>query len=259
MRKVVKLSNLSTEEAQIAPRRARQVLTEPVPKYELPENSMDPDLAYQLIHDELLLDGSARLNLATFVTTWMEPQAEKLMSECFAKNMIDKDEYPQTAEIENRCINMISRLFHAPETGTGASTIGSSEAVMLAGLALKWRWRKRMQAQGKETDRPNMIMGSNVQVVWEKFCRYWDVEPRYLPMERGRYVITPEQVAGAVDENTIGVVAILGTTYTGEFEPIKDIHDALVKLNADNGWDVPLHVDGASGAFVAPFLHPDLE
>ena len=121
MRKVVKLSNLSPEEAQIAPRRARQILTEPVPKYELPENGMDPDLTYQLIHDELLLDGSARLNLATFVTTWMEPQAEKLMAECFAKNMIDKDEYPQTAEIENRCINMISRLFHAPDERVQAS------------------------------------------------------------------------------------------------------------------------------------------
>jgi glutamate decarboxylase len=259
MRKMVKLSDLSADEAQLAPRRARHVLTEPVPKYELPPSGMDADLAYEIIHSELLLDGSARLNLATFVTTWMEPQAEKLMAECFAKNMIDKDEYPQTAEIENRCINMISRLFHAPETGAGVSTIGSSEAVMLAGLALKWRWRQRMQAQGKASDRPNMIMGSNVQVVWEKFCRYWDVEPRYLPMEKGRYVITPEQVVNAADENTIGVVAILGTTYTGEFEPIKEIHDALVQLNADKGWEVPLHVDGASGAFVAPFLHPELE
>jgi glutamate decarboxylase len=258
MRKVVKLSNLSHEEAHLAPRRARNVLTEPVPKYELPEGEMDPDLAYQLIHDELLLDGSARLNLATFVTTWMEPQAEKLMAESFAKNMIDKDEYPQTAEIENRCINMVSRLFHAPDAGVGVSTIGSSEAVMLAGLALKWRWRKRLQAQGKATDRPNMIMGSNVQVVWEKFCRYWDVEPRYLPMADGRYVITPEQVVAAVDENTIGVVAILGTTYTGEFEPIQEIHDALVKRNADKGWETPMHIDGASGGFVAPFLHPDL-
>lgn len=144
-------------------------------------------------------------------------------------------------------------------SGAGVSTIGSSEAVMLAGLALKWRSRTRMKTQNKAGDRPNMIMGSNVQVVWEKFCRYWDVEPRYLPMERGRYVITPEQVVNACDENTIGVVAILGTTYTGEYEPIKDIHDALVKLNAEKDWDVPLHVDGASGAFVAPFLQPDLE
>jgi glutamate decarboxylase len=259
MRKVVKLSELTREQAHLAPRRARNVLLEPVPKYELPTQGMEADLAYQLIHDELLLDGSAQLNLATFVTTWMEPQAEKLMAECFAKNMIDKDEYPQTAEIENRCINMISRLFHAPEEGVGVSTIGSSEAVMLAGLALKWRWRKRREAQGKSTDRPNMIMGSNVQVVWEKFCRYWDVEPRYLPMEHGRYVITPEQVVKAVDENTIGVVAILGTTYSGEFEPIEEIHDALVELNRKKEWEVPLHIDGASGAFVAPFLHPHLE
>jgi glutamate decarboxylase len=258
MRKVVKLDELSSEEAALTPRYAQRALTESIPKYELGENGMDPDSAYQLIHDELLLDGSSRLNLATFVSTWMEPQAEKLMTECFAKNMIDKDEYPQTAEIENRCINIVSRLFHAPEEGVGVSTVGSSEAVMLAGLALKWRWRDRMRAKGKPSDRPNMIMGSNVQVVWEKFCRYWDVEARYLPMERGRYVITPEQVANAVDENTIGVVAILGTTYTGEFEPIQDIHDAVVHLNAKEGWEVPLHVDGASGGFVAPFLHPDL-
>jgi len=258
MRKVVKLDDLSDAEASLNPRYAQRALTEAIPKYELPESGMDPDSAYQLIHDELLLDGSARLNLATFVTTWMEPQAEKLMAECFAKNMIDKDEYPQTAEVENRCINIISRLFHAPEQGVGVSTIGSSEAVMLAGLAFKWRWRERMRAQGKSSERPNMIMGSNVQVVWEKFCRYWDVEPRYLPMERGRYVITPEQVVAATDENTIAVVAILGTTYTGEFEPIQEIHDALVRLNADKGLEVPLHIDAASGAFVAAFLHPDL-
>ena len=258
MRKLVKLNELEGHQAIIAPRFARDV-SQPVPKYELPEGGMDGDAVYQLIHDELLLDGSARLNLATFVTTWMEPQAEKLMTESFAKNMIDKDEYPQTAEIENRCINIVTRLFHAPEEGVGVSTIGSSEAVMLAGLALKWRWRERMKKAGKPTDKPNMIMGSNVQVVWEKFCRYWDVEPRYLPMEKGRYVITPEQVTQVTDENTIGVVAILGTTYTGEFEPIEEIHEALVKLNAAKGWEVPMHIDGASGAFVAAFLHPDLK
>jgi glutamate decarboxylase len=258
MRKIVKTDELSREETAITPSYARRAMTQSIPKYELAEEGMEADLAYQLIHDELLLDGSARLNLATFVTTWMEPQADKLMAECFPKNMIDKDEYPQTAEIENRCINIVSRLFHAPEEGVGVSTIGSSEAVMLAGLALKWRWRDRMRAKGKSTDRPNMIMGSNVQVVWEKFCRYWDVEAKYLPMERGRYAITPEQAVNATDENTIGVVAILGSTYTGEFEPIQEIHDALVQLNAKKGWEVPLHVDGASGAFVAPFLHPDL-
>jgi len=259
VRKLVRLAELAEEEAQLAPRYARRGLTSPVPRFELGREGMDPDSAYQLIQDELLLDGSARLNLATFVSTWMEPQAERLMADCFSKNMIDKDEYPQTAEIENRCINIVSRLFHAPDEAVGVSTIGSSEAVMLAGLALKWRWRERTKRAGRPMDRPNLVLGSNVQVVWEKFCRYWDVEPRYLPMAPGRYVITPQQVLEATDENTIGVVAILGTTFTGEFEPIREIHDALVEHGKKLGHEVPVHVDAASGGFVAPFLHPDLE
>jgi glutamate decarboxylase len=208
-----------------------------------------------------MLDGNARLNMATFVTTWMEPQAEKLMAEAFDKNMIDKDEYPMTAEIETRCVNIVADLFNAPADGDalGVSTTGSSEAVMLGGLAMKWQWRKRREAAGQDGSKPNLILGSNVQVVWEKFCRYWDVEPRYVPVEHGRYVITPDEVLARIDENTIGVVAILGTTYTGEFEPIKEIHDAVVANNESNGLQVPVHVDAASGGFVAPFLHPDLE
>jgi glutamate decarboxylase len=226
---------------------------------------MEPTAAYRFIHDELMLDGSSRLNLATFVTTWMDPEAEKLMAETFDKNMIDKDEYPATAAIEQRCVCMVADLFHAedlrdddPASAIGVSTIGSSEAVMLGGLALKWRWRQRM-GSGWRGRTPNLVMGSNVQVVWEKFCRYFDVEPRYLPMEEGRYVITPEQVVDAVDEDTIGVVAILGTTYTGELEPIDEICAALDKLAADGGVDVPVHVDAASGGFVVPFLHPGLK
>ncbi|KAA6187960.1 glutamate decarboxylase [Thiohalocapsa marina] len=231
----------------------------PVPKNRLPEHETAPDTAYQLIHDELMLDGNARLNMATFVTTWMEPQAERLMAEAFDKNLIDKDEYPQTAAIEERCVNIVSDLFHAPEPGIGASAIGSSEAVMLAGMALKWRWRDRRCAQGKPADRPNLILGANVQVVWEKFCRYWEVEPRYIPMQPGRYVITPEEVVARTDENTIGVVAILGTTFTGEYEPIEAIHEALMAQNTATGWEIPMHVDAASGGFVAPFLQPTLK
>ena len=233
----------------------------PVPKNRMPEDSTFPDSAFRLIHDELLLDGSSRLNLATFVTTWMEPQAESLMAAAFDKNMIDKDEYPATAEIERRCVNIVADLFHAQphETAVGVSTIGSSEAVMLAGLALKWRWRERRRAAGLPTDRPNMVLGSNVQVVWEKFCRYWDVEARYVPITRDRYTITPETTLPFVDENTIAVVAILGTTFTGEYEPIKEIAEALTAHNAETGWNVPMHVDAASGGFVAPFLQPDLE
>jgi glutamate decarboxylase len=244
----------------VAPAYTHRLDLAPIPKFRMPERSSPPEAAYRLIHDELLLDGSSRLNMATFVTTWMEPEADRLMAEAFDKNMIDKDEYPQTAEIERRCVNMVAHLFNAPEDGdaVGTSTIGSSEAVMLAGMALKWRWRARRAAAGQPTDRPNLILGSNVQVVWEKFCRYWDVEARYIPMTPGRYVISPEEAVARIDENTIGVVAILGTTYTGEFEPIRDIHDAVVAHNAATGLQVPVHVDAASGGFVAPFLHPDL-
>jgi glutamate decarboxylase len=247
-------------DADLAPTYGSRAMAEPVPKYALPDGEMTPQTAYQLIHDELMLDGNARLNLATFVTTWMEPEAERLMAETFDKNMIDKDEYPQTAEIETRCVNMIARLFNTPEDceAVGVSAIGSSEAVMLAGMALKWRWRARREAAGKPAGKPNLILGANVQVVWEKFCRYWEVEPRYIPMQEGRYVITPDEVVERIDENTIGVVAILGTTFTGEFEPIEAIHDAVVAHNAAHDLAVPLHIDAASGGFVAPFIHPEL-
>ncbi|MCW2559209.1 MAG: gadB [Mycobacterium sp.] len=252
----------------IAPAYTGRFSMAPVPTLRMPDECMDPQAAYRFIHDELMLDGSSRLNLATFVTTWMDPEAEKLMAETFDKNMIDKDEYPATAAIEQRCVCMVADLFHAedlrdddPASAIGVSTVGSSEAVMLAGLALSWRWRKKVggeEGDGWRSRRPNLVMGSNVQVVWEKFCRYFDVEPVYLPMDDDRYVITPEQVLAAVNEDTIGVVAILGTTYTGELEPIAEICAALDKLAADGGVDVPVHVDAASGGFVVPFLHPEL-
>ncbi|MEO8816596.1 MAG: glutamate decarboxylase [Mycobacterium sp.] len=266
------VSHPSVPAHSIAPAYTGRMFTAPVPALRLPDDVMDPETAYRFIHDELMLDGSSRLNLATFVTTWMDPEANKLMAESFDKNMIDKDEYPATAAIEQRCVCMVADLFHAenlrdddPSSATGVSTVGSSEAVMLGGLALKWRWRQKIEAAGKDWKNrtPNLVMGSNVQVVWEKFCRYFDVEPRYLPMADGRYVITPEQVIDAVDENTIGVVAILGTTYTGELEPVAQICAALDKLAAKpasaGGLDVPVHVDAASGGFVVPFLHPDLK
>ncbi len=244
----------------VAPAYATRFAGRPIPKNRMPDEGTPPEAVYRLIHDELLLDGSSRLNMATFVTTWMEPEAERLMAEAFDKNMIDKDEYPQTAEIERRCVSIVADLFHAPEGGdaVGVSTIGSSEAVMLGGLAMKWRWRQRREAAGLPAEEPNLVLGSNVQVVWEKFCRYWDVEPRYVPVAHGRYVVDPDDVMDRVDENTIGVIPILGTTYTGEFEPIEEIHDRVVAYNAEHGTDVPLHVDAASGGFVAPFLHPDL-
>ncbi len=231
-----------------------------IPRDEIPGGELAPDVAYQIIHDELMLDGNARLNLATFVTTWMEPQAQTLMAECLDKNMIDKDEYPQTAELEMRCVNIISRLWHAPDPAhaAGCSTTGSSEAAMLGGLALKRRWQQRRKAEGKPADKPNLVMGINVQVCWEKFANYWDVEMRLVPMEGERYHLSADEAVKLCDENTIGVVAILGSTFDGSYEPVKEICAALDDFQKKTGIDVPVHVDGASGGFVAPFVDPDL-
>jgi glutamate decarboxylase len=233
---------------------------EHISKNQISEAEIAPDVAYQIIHDELMLDGNARMNLATFVTTWMEPQAEKLMAECLDKNMIDKDEYPQTAELEMRCVNILSRLWHAPESdaATGCSTTGSSEAAMLGGLALKRRWQKQRADAGKPADKPNLVMGINVQVCWEKFANYWDIEMRLVPMEGDRFHLSAEEAVKRCDENTIGVVAILGSTFDGSYEPVQEICTALDELQGRTGIDVPVHVDGASGAFVAPFIDPEL-
>ncbi|MFI5067286.1 MAG: glutamate decarboxylase, partial [Streptosporangiales bacterium] len=231
-----------------------------VPRHRLARHGLLPDTALQAVRDELTLDGNARLNLATFVTTWMEPQAERLMTETLSKNMIDKDEYPQTAELESRCVNILADLWHAPERGaaTGTSTTGSSEACMLGGMALLWRWRERRRAAGADTSRPNLVMGTNVQVCWDKFCRYWQVEPRMVPMEPGRLHLRGPQAAAQCDENTIGVVAVLGSTMDGSYEPVAEISTELDRRHAAGGPDVPIHVDAASGGFVAPFLHQDL-
>ncbi len=232
-----------------------------IPRFQLPDSGLGEQTSYELLTNELLLDGQARLNLATFVTTWMPSIAGQLMNETADKNIIDKDEYPQTAEIESRCVNIIANLWHADETeqATGCSTTGSSEAAMLAGLAMKWRWRERQRAAGKPTDRPNLVTGSNVQVCWEKFMRYWDVEPRLVPMEGQRYHLGAPEAVALCDENTIGVVAVLGSTFDGSYEPVKEIAAALDELQSRTGLDIPLHVDGASGGFVAPFIQPELE
>ena len=232
-----------------------------VPRYRLPQHGMLPDTALQVVRDELILDGNARLNLATFVTTWMEPQAERLMAECAPKNMIDKDEYPQTAELERRCVNILSTLWNAPagNQATGCSTTGSSEACMLGGMALLWRWRAQRKAAGLDATKPNLVMGSNAQVCWDKFCRYWQVEPRRVPMVPERLHLGAAEAVAKCDENTIGVVAILGSTMDGSYEPVLEISQALDRLQTDQGHDVPVHVDAASGGFVAPFLQQDLE
>ncbi|KAF2497176.1 glutamate decarboxylase [Lophium mytilinum] len=229
-----------------------------LPRHEMPEREMPKEVAYRMIKDDLTLDGTPTLNLASFVTTYMEEEAEKLMIECFSKNFIDYEEYPVSADIQARCVSMIARLFNIPEkddsNAMGTSTIGSSEAIMLAVLAMKKLWANKRKAEGKPFDRPNIIMNSAVQVCWEKAARYFDVEEKYVYCTEDRYIIDPQQAIDLIDENTIGICAILGTTYTGEYEDIKGINDLLVEKNLD----VPIHVDAASGGFVAPFINPGL-
>jgi glutamate decarboxylase len=195
------------------------------------------------------------------LTPTQEEEAEKLMTESFSKNFIDYEEYPMSADIQNRCVSMIGRLFHAPVAtdesvgAVGTSCVGSSEAIMLAVLAMKKRWKMRRQAEGKPCDKPNLVMSSAVQVCWEKATRYFEIEEKLVYCSEDRYVIDPEQAVALVDENTIGICCILGTTYTGEYEDVKAVNDLLVA----KGLDTPIHVDAASGGFVAPFVVPDLE
>jgi len=230
-----------------------------LPRYRFPAGELRPDVAFEFIRDELFLDGNARQNLATFCQTWEEPQIHALMDLAIDKNLIDKDEYPQTAELERRCVHMLADLWNAPDAANtvGASAIGSSEACMLGGMAMLWRWRARRRAQGKDTAKPNLVCGP-VQVVWDKFCRYWDVDMRQVPMERGRYYMDAESMLPYVDENTIGVVPTFGLTYTGRYELVEPLSQALDALQARTGLDVDIHVDAASGGFLAPFCAPDV-
>jgi glutamate decarboxylase len=234
-------------------------LTRAIPKYKMPREERSPRAAYALIHDELLLDGNSRQNLATFCTTWIEPEVQALMAECIDKNMCDKDEYPQTAEIESRCVHILADLWNSPDAANtiGCSTTGSSEAAMLGGLAAKWRWRAKRRAEGKPADRPNLVCGP-VQVCWHKFGRYFDVEVREVPLEGDRLMLQPEEAIKYCDENTIMVVPTLGLTMTCQYEPIEAIAQALDKFQQNTGLDIPIHVDGASGSFLAPFCQPDL-
>lgn len=210
------------------------------------------------IEDELMMDGNAKQNLATFCQTWVEPEVHALMDACITKNSVDKDEYPQTAEIEQRCINMLAHLWNTPNKETiGTATIGSSEAAMLGGMALLRNWKERQKAAGKPFDKPNLVTGA-VQICWIKFCRYWDIEHREIPMEENRFIMSTEEVLKRCDENTIGVVPTFGLTFTGQYEPVKEVSDALDELQNTTGLDIPMHVDGASGSFLAPFVDPDI-
>ena len=235
--------------------------SEPIPKYEIPENQMDPRAAYQVIHDELNMDGNPSLNLASFVTTWMEPEAEKLLLESVNKNYVDQDEYPQTKIIHDRIISMLAHLFNAPQNSEsiGTATIGSSEAIMLGLLAHKWTWKNKRINEANDYSKPNIVFGADVHSCWEKFALYFDVEMRIAPMTKESFTLTAKDVEKRIDENTIAVGAVLGTTFTGQIDEIKEINELLLKVKDEKGWNIPIHVDGASGGFVAPFVYPEFE
>ncbi|XP_060204268.1 glutamate decarboxylase [Lycium barbarum] len=260
---VVTTTSITDSEESLHCTFASRYVQESLPKFKIPNKSMPKEAAFQVVNDELMLDGNPRLNLASFVSTWMEPECDKLIMSSINKNYVDMDEYPVTTELQNRCVNMLAHLFHAPvgddETAVGVGTVGSSEAIMLAGLAFKRKWQARRKAEGKLFDKPNIVTGANVQVCWEKFARYFEVELKEVKLKEGYYVMDPAKAVEMVDENTICIAAILGSTLTGEFEDVKLLNELLAKKNKETGWDTPIHVDAASGGFIAPFLWPDLE
>lgn len=248
---MIRKKNKSTSNSQDISVYASRYDIENVSLTDCNEDGMPSKVAKQLIEDELTLETTPVLNLASFVTTWMEPEANDLIMKCINKNFIDHDEYPQMEKFHERCVHIIAGLLHAPkaEEYVGTATIGSSEAIMLAGLSYRFNWKHRTNDTGK----PNIVMGANVQICWDKFARYFDVEPRIIPLEKGKYTITAKDVEPLLDENTICVAAILGTTFTGEYDEIKEINDMLLRIKKIKGWDIPIHVDGASGGFIAMF------
>lgn len=252
------LSDKNPEEESHQQTYSSRLFREPIPKFALPQKSMPANAAYQLIHDELDLDANPALNLASFVTTWMEPEAQKLIDENLHKNFIDHDEYPQTEKIQTRCVNMLARLFHSPQEACsmGTATVGSSEAIMLALLSHKWAWKKKRETAGLSADRPNLIFGAHAHVCWEKFAKYFDVEMRLVPIEENQTTLRSDKVAELIDERTICVGAILGSTYTGDVDPIGELNSLLMTIKREKGWDIPLHIDGASGGFILPFTEP---
>ncbi|ANZ62415.1 glutamate decarboxylase [Secundilactobacillus paracollinoides] len=234
-----------------------------IPKFKLNDTPIEPREAYELVSDELLDEGNSRLNLATFCQTYMEPEAEKLMAQSFEKNAIDKSEYPRTADIENRCVNIIADLWHAPkdEAFMGTSTIGSSEACMLGGMAMKFNWRKNAQKHGLDINakKPNLVISSGYQVCWEKFCVYWDVELRTVPMDADHLSLDLNHVMDYVDDYTIGIVGILGITYSGRYDDIAGLDRLVEAHNQKTNFPVYIHVDAASGGFYTPFMEANLK
>jgi glutamate decarboxylase len=250
-----------TEKQNLSLGHAQRYITEQLPKFQLPEKSLSAAACYQLICDELSLQCNPALNMGTYLTSWMEPEADRLIRETLGINMIDHDAYPSIVELEKRCVCILSRMWNVPrdQQPIGTSCAGSAEAFILGALAMKFQWKKKQQAKGKAVDKPNIVMSANAHIAMKKFALYFDVELRLVPAtESSRFVLNPQEVLKYVDENTIGIAAVLGSTYTGHFDDIQALSQALDRLQSEKGLNIPIHVDAAAGGFVAPFLFPEL-
>lgn len=235
-------------------------MLQPSPVQTIPQEPTMPEIAYQMVHDETYPQTQPRLNLATFVTTYMDDYATKLMNEAINVNYIDETEYPRVAVMAGRCINIMANLWNTPEKNewkSGAVAIGSSEACMLGGVAAWLRWRKRRQMAGKPFDKPNFVMSSGLQIVWDKFAKLWQIELRVVPLTLGKTTLDPQDALAMCDENTICIVPIQGVTWTGLNDDVEALDKALDVYNAKTGYDIPIHVDAASGGYILPFLNPE--
>ncbi len=235
-------------------------MLQPAPWDIIPEEPTNPDIAYQMVKEETFPQTQPRLNMATFVTTYMDDYATKLMNEAININFIDETEYPRIALMSAKCINIIANLWNTPDSNkwkTGALGIGSSEACMLAGVAAWLRWKKKREAQGKPFDKPNFVISASYQVVWEKFSQLWQIEMRQIPLTMEKPTLDPHDALQKCDENTIFIVGIMGITWTGMNDDIEALNDALEKFNSKNNLDISIHVDAATGGFIYPFLYPE--
>ena len=253
-----KKNNIQQEDDQII--FGSETMREPAPSEFIPSHKTPAEIAYQIVKDETFPQTQPRLNLATFVTTYMDDYGTRLMNEAVGINYIDETEYPRVAVMCGRCINMVANMWNTPEEGdwkTGAVGIGSSEACMLGGVAAWLRWRERRKKEGKPFDKPNLVMSTAYQVVWEKFCQLWQIEMRTVPITRSNPTLNIEEAIKMCDENTICIVPIAGVTWTGMNDDIEGLDKALEEYNLKTGYEIPIHVDAASGGFILPFLNPD--
>ena len=244
----------------VAPIFGSKEMTQPAPSDFIPAHGTPAETAYQIVKDETFPQTQPRLNLATFVTTYMDDYGTRLMNDAVGINFIDETEYPRVAVMCGRCINMVANMWHSPEKNewkTGAVGIGSSEACMLGGVAAWLRWRERRKQEGKPYDKPNLVMSTAYQVVWEKFCQLWQIEMRTVPVTKKNPTLNIAQAIQMCDENTICVVPIAGVTWTGMNDDIEGLNNALEEYNSKTGYDIPIHVDAASGGFILPFLNPE--